>query len=69
MTGEVRWITQFGSEADDDVQAITITEDGLVVVAGQTAGSLGDDPNAGGLDGFLIAFPLPRSGGSAASSL
>jgi hypothetical protein len=69
MTGEVRWITQFGSEADDDVQSITVTEDGLVVIAGQTAGSLGEEPNAGGLDGFLVAFPLPRSGGSAASSL
>jgi hypothetical protein len=69
QTGAVRWITQFGSAVDDDVQAMTVTEDGLVVVAGQTAGSLGEEPNAGGLDGFLVAFPLPRSGGSVASSL
>lgn len=68
-TGQVRWITQFGSVADDDVHAVTVTEDGLVVVAGATAGDLGQEPNAGGLDGFLIAFPLPRSGGSVASSL
>jgi hypothetical protein len=68
-TGQVRWITQFGSQADDEVHALTVTEDGLVVVAGATAGTLGEQPNAGGLDGFLIAFPLPRSGGSTASSL
>jgi hypothetical protein len=68
-TGQVRWITQFGSEADEDVRAITVTEDGLAVVAGVTGGSMGETPNAGGTDGFLIAFPLPRSGGSVASSL
>jgi hypothetical protein len=68
-TGELRWVTQFGSEGDEDVHALTITEDGLVVVSGQTTGALGEQPNAGGSDGFLIAFPLPRSGGSAASAL
>lgn len=68
-TGELRWITQFGSTGDEEVHGLTITEDGLVVVAGQTTGSLGDQPNAGGSDGFLIAFPLPRAGGSAASAL
>lgn len=68
-TGELRWITQFGSDGDEDVSGLTITEDGLVVVSGQTTGALGDQPNAGGSDGFLIAFPLPRTGGSAASAL
>lgn len=68
-TGELRWITQFGSAGDEDVSGLAITEDGLVVVSGQTTGALGEQPNAGGSDGFLIAFPLPRSGGSAASAL
>lgn len=68
-TGELRWITQFGSEGDEDVYGLTITEDGLVVVTGQTTGALGEQPNAGGSDAFLIAFPLPRSGGSVASAL
>lgn len=68
-TGALRWITQFGSPGDEDVHGLTITEDGLVVLAGQTTGQMGEQPNAGGSDGFLIAFPLPRTGGAAASSL
>ena len=41
----------------------------LVVISGQTTGDLGDNTNAGGSDGFLIAFPLPTAGGSVASAL
>ena len=48
---------------------MTVTEDGLVVISGQTTGDLGDNTNAGGSDGFLIAFPLPTAGGSVASAL
>ncbi|MCB9387104.1 MAG: hypothetical protein H6517_04690 [Microthrixaceae bacterium] len=68
-TGSLRWITQFGSAADEDVYGMTVTEDGLVVISGQTTGDLGDNTNAGGSDGFLIAFPLPTAGGSVASAL
>ncbi len=68
-TGALRWITQFGSDGDEEVTGMTTTEDGLVVVSGHTTGALGDQPNAGGTDGFLIAFPLPASGGSVASAL
>ena len=67
--GRLRWITQFGSPGDEDVGGLAITEDGLVVVSGQTTGQLGDAPNAGAADGFLVAFPLPGAGGSAASAL
>lgn len=69
LTGELRWITQFGSEGHEDVHGLTITEDGLVIVSGQTTGALDEAPNAGGSDGFLIAFPLPSTGGSVASAL
>ncbi len=68
-TGALRWITEFGSPEDDIVNGLTITGDGLVVVCGQTSGQLGDAPNAGGSDAFLIAFPLPKAGGSVASVL
>lgn len=68
-TGALRWITQFGSDGDEEVTGVTTTEDGLVVISGHTTGALGDQPNAGGTDGFLIAFPLPASGGSVASAL
>ncbi len=68
-TGEVVWVIRFGSELDERVSGITTTEDGLVVVAGTTVGQLGEDPPAGGSDGFLIAFPLAASGGGAASSV
>lgn len=68
-TGSLRWITQFGSPGDEEVTAMTTTEDGLVVISGTTTGQMGDEPNAGGIDGFLIAFPLPSAGGAVASSL
>jgi hypothetical protein len=69
LTGSVRWITQFGTPQNDVVDAITTTEDGLVVVGGRTSGQMGDQVHAGGDDGFLIAFPLPSAGGGAASIL
>ena len=68
-TGTLRWVTQFGSEADERVTGLTLTETGLVVVSGSTMGQMGEDPNAGGMDGFLIAFPLPTAGGAVASAL
>jgi hypothetical protein len=68
-SGALAWITQFGSAADEVVSGLTVTEDGLAVVSGRTAGQMGDTPNAGGTDGFLIAFPLPASGGAAGSIL
>ncbi len=68
-TGTLRWATQFGTPQNEVVEAITTTEDGLVVVAGRTGGQMGDQVHAGGDDGFLIAFPLPSAGGGAASIL
>lgn len=68
-TGELRWIVQFGSAGEERVHGLTVTEDGLVVLAGTTTAQMGDEPNAGGTDGFLIAFPIPTAGGSVASSL
>ncbi len=69
LTGHLRWITQFGTPENEVVHSVTTTEDGLAVVAGQTTGAMGEEISAGGVDGFLIAFELPDSGGAAASIL
>ncbi len=66
ISGEVLWVSRFGSEGDDLVTAATTTADGLLVLAGTTTGSIGDAESGGGSDGFLIAFPLDASAGSAA---
>jgi hypothetical protein len=66
VSGEVLWVSRFGSEGDDLVSAATATADGLLVLAGTTTGSIGDTESGGGTDGFLVAFPLSASAGSAA---
>lgn len=66
-TGRVRWIATFGSAGDEQVTGMTVTEDGHLVVSGSTTGQLGATAPAGGTDGFLLAFPLPATGGGAAS--
>lgn len=69
LTGEVLWISRFGSERDEEMTGLTVTETGLLVASGVTNGRVGDVPNAGGDDGFLIAFSLAAAGGGAASSV
>lgn len=66
-SGEVLWVARFGSVGDEEVTSMTTTEDGLVVLGGTTTGQMAQTPPAGGLDAFLIAFPLSAAGGGAAS--
>ena len=68
-TGQVRWITRMGSAADESTTGLTITDGGLLVLSGITAGQVASTPPAGRTDGFLLAFQLPTSGGAAASSV
>lgn len=68
-TGSVLWVSRFGSAGDEEMTGLTVTEDGLLVASGTTSGQMGEEPSAGGLDGFLIAFPLASAGGGAASSV
>ena len=68
-TGEVRWIVRLGTAQDESVTGMTTTEDGLLVISGSTGGQIAGTPPAGGLDGFLLAFTLPSSGGGAANSV
>lgn len=67
-TGSILWTSRFGSDTDETVTSATITPDGLLVVAGSTAGGLGDYESAGRLDAFVVAFELPTSGGGGAQS-
>ncbi len=69
VTGEVQWISRFGSERDEEMTGLAITENGLLVASGITNGQVGDAPSAGGDDGFVIAFSLASAGGGAASSV
>lgn len=68
-TGEVLWVSRFGSAADETMTGLTVTEDGLLVASGVTTGQMGGEPAGGGTDGFVIAFPLAAAGGGAASSV
>lgn len=67
-TGTILWTTRFGSDGDEEVTSATITNEGLLVLAGSTTGGLGDHLSAGGKDGFVIAFELPSAGGGGAQS-
>ena len=68
-SGTVLWVSRFGSTGDETMTGLATTEDGLLVASGTTTGQVGDDPSAGGTDGFVIAFPLAAAGGGAASSV
>lgn len=66
-TGSVLWTTRVGSAADEVVSSMTISETGILAIAGSTTGSLGQNTSAGGRDGFVIAYQLPSAGGGAQS--
>jgi hypothetical protein len=68
-TGTVLWVSRFGSEGDETMTGLTVTEDGLLVASGTTTGQMGEQLPQGGSDGFVIAFPLAALGGGAASSV
>ena len=66
-TGSVLWTTRVGSAADEVVSSMTISETGILAIAGSTTGTLGQNTSAGGRDGFVIAYQLPSAGGGAQS--
>jgi hypothetical protein len=68
-SGDVLWVSRFGSEGDETMTGLAVTEDGLLVASGVTGGQVGREPSAGGDDGFVIAFSLSAAGGGAASSV
>jgi hypothetical protein len=59
-TGAAVWTKQLGTSATDYGQAVHVDADGRVLVVGYTAGKLGEDPDPGAEDPFLLA--LDRDG-------
>ena len=53
-SGAVDWATQFGSDEDDEANAIAAAPDGTLYAAGSTRGAL-DGENRGSLDGWFAA--------------
>lgn len=53
-SGEVQWTRQFGTAGTDYAQAVAVDAAGSILVAGYTAGKLGDDPDLGAEDAFLL---------------
>jgi hypothetical protein len=51
-SGELVWVQQWGSDLDDDVYALTVTRE-AVVIGGYTEGVLEGNTAAGGTDAFL----------------
>jgi hypothetical protein len=58
--GALLWTRQLGTAATDYGQAVHVAADGRVLVVGYTAGELGEDPDLGAEDPFLLA--LDRDG-------
>lgn len=54
--GEHVWTRQFGGEDDDTADAIAVTVDGTVFVAGNTESSIPGASGAGVADGFVKSF-------------
>lgn len=53
--GEERWRIGVASPGDDELEAVSVADDGTIHLAGATTGELGA-PSAGGWDGVLIAL-------------
>ena len=53
-SGAVDWATQFGSDEDDEANAIAAAPDGTLYAAGSTRGAL-DGENRGSLDGWFAS--------------
>lgn len=53
-SGALLWSRQFGTPATDYAQAVHVDGEGNVLVGGYSAGQLGDDPDLGAEDAFLL---------------
>jgi hypothetical protein len=55
-SGAVLWTRQFGSSAADGAAAVAVDKFGAVYVVGFTTGKLGQDPENGGVDAFMVKY-------------
>lgn len=54
--GVEQWAKRFGSNSDDQVNAVTVGDDGTIYVAGETRSAIGGVASQGGVDGYVRAF-------------
>ncbi len=54
--GVEQWARRFGATADDQVNAVTVADDGTVYVAGEAGSAIGGVVNQGGVDGYIRAL-------------
>ena len=54
--GVKSWTKQIGTNSNDEAYAAAVTNDGVLIIGGQTYGNLNNQINSGGGDGFLISL-------------
>ena len=59
--GTPKWTRLVGSASDDSARAVTTTANDSVYVAGDTTGTVGNDPKPGGDDTFLVKLDADGS--------
>lgn len=54
--GKEQFVRQRGTSADDEARAVAFGADGTLYVGGRSRGASADTANAGGWDGFVVAY-------------
>lgn len=54
--GTLNWITQFGTDEADGARTVALADDGSILVAGSTAGSMPGASRSGEMDVYLTRF-------------
>jgi hypothetical protein len=54
--GVEQWARRFGATADDQVNSVTVANDGTVYVAGEAGSAIGGVASQGGVDGYVRAL-------------
>jgi len=54
--GVEQWARRFGATSDDQVNAVTVADDGTVYVAGEAGSAIGGVASQGGVDGYVRAL-------------
>jgi len=58
VQGNPAWLRQFGTEADERVHALVLSDNGTLAVGGSTQGTFPDQQTAGQADAFVSLFDL-----------
>ncbi len=56
--GVEQWAKRFGATADDQVNSVSVADDGTIFLAGQSSGNIGGVVNQGGVDGYIRAIDV-----------